>query len=205
MPKRNTTSYQETAFGILPHFKIVALEKEGVVKAQQYILRLSKSKVNITPELICRVHKEGFHFIFPVWAGEFRKVNVKVGSYDPPHFDQVSQLVKSLCDDLSERSKYLSSENNNEERFLDEVIPLLAWFQHRIVWIHPFKDYNGRIARLLTNLLALNLNLPIISIRAETGRDRKRYIEAMKAADNHDYSKLEDLIAEALEESLGKL
>lgn len=48
-----------------------------------------------------------------------------------------------------------------EETFLAEVISLLAWFQHRFVWIHPFNDYNGRVARLLTNLLLLNLDKAI--------------------------------------------
>jgi Fic family protein len=52
------------------------------------------------------------------------------------------------------------------------------------VWIHPFKDYNGRVARLLTNLIALNFGLPALEIKAETGADRQKYIEAMQAADH---------------------
>ena len=83
-----------------------------------------------------------------------------------------------------------------------EVISLLAWFQNRFVWIHPFNDYNGRVARILTNLLLLNLGFPILEIKADTGDDRDAYIQAMKAADQHDYSKLEGLIAAALNESL---
>lgn len=93
----------------------------------------------------------------------------------------------------------------DEELFLSELIALLAWFQHRFVWIHPFQDYNGRIARLLTNLILLNLDLPIITITAETGEEREHYITAMKVADQHDLSKLETLIAEALQKSLEKV
>ena len=88
---------------------------------------------------------------------------------------------------------------------MENVISLLAWFQHRFVWIHPFQDYNGRVTRLLTNLVSLNLNLPALEIKAETGSDRENYINAMKAADNHDLSKLEKLIADALKESLEKV
>ena len=73
------------------------------------------------------------------------------------------------------------------------------------MWIHPFFDYNGRLARLVTNLIALNLGLPIITIRAETGKDRENYIDAMKAADKHDLSQLEKLIADGLKESLEKV
>ena len=88
---------------------------------------------------------------------------------------------------------------------MTQIISLLSWFQHRFVWIHPFKDYNGRVARLLTNLLALNLGLPILIIKADTGKDRDRYITALKAADQQDYSKLEKLITNALKESLEKV
>lgn len=70
------------------------------------------------------------------------------------------------------------------------------------MWIHPFQDYNGRVARLLTNLVLLNVDLPPLEITAETEKDRNQYIEAMKAADKNNYDRLEDLIAKALKESL---
>lgn len=201
---KSATSYKETAFGILPRSKVIELEKEGIKKAQQYILKLSNNKARITPELICNVHKEGFGSIFPDWAGKFRTIDVTVGDYEPPHYSRVPELIKTLCDDLDERLKYMPT-SDKETEFLAETISLLAWFQHRFVWIHPFKDYNGRVARLLTNLLALNLGLPIVVIKAETGRDRQSYVRAMKAADKHKLTKLEKLISEALKESLEKI
>lgn len=205
MPKSTkpkfATSYKQTAFGILPRSRVIELEKQGVKKAQQYILKLSERKSKITPRLILDVHRAGFGFIFPDWAGKFRTTDVIVGDYEPPHYSHVFELVKNLCDDLKERYRHLPP-SGDEELFLTKVISLLAWFQHRFVWIHPFNDYNGRVARFLTNLLALNLGLPIIAIKAETGRDRQYYVEAMKSADQHDHSKLEELIANALKESL---
>lgn len=201
---KSATSYIDTAFGIIPRSKVVVLEQQGVRKAQRHIIKLSERKAEITPGLIRNVHKVGFGFIFPDWAGKFRTIDVAVGEYEPPHYSRISELVKNLCDDLSERLKHLPSLESKEE-FLAEAISFLAWFQHRFVWIHPFKDYNGRVARLLTNLLSLNLRLPILTIKAETGRDRDRYVKAMEAADKQGYSKLEDLIAKALKESLEKL
>lgn len=201
---KSATSFRETAFGILPRFKLIPLEAEGVRKALDYVLKLSERKAKINPDLIKDVHKEGFGFIFPDWAGKFRTVDVTVGDYELPHYSKIPELIKNVCDDLEERLKHLPS-SEYQERFLAEVIALLAWFQHRFVWIHPFKDYNGRVARLLTNLLVLNLGLPIMEIKAETGRDRNKYIKSMKAADQHDYSKLEKLITNALRESLEKV
>lgn len=145
-----------------------------------------------------------FYRSLQAWAGRFRTVDVAAGEYEPPHHSKVPELVRNLCDDFKERQRHLSPVED-EKQFLADVISLLAWFQHRFVWIHPFKDYDGRVARLLTNLLALNLDLPLLEIKAETGRDRERYIKAMKAADQHDYTKLERLIANALKESLERV
>lgn len=198
---KGTTSFKETAFGILPRSRIIPLEAEGTKKALQYIIRLSEKKTKITPKLIQDIHRVGFGFIFPGWAGKLRTIGVTVGEYEPPHYSKIAVLVKNLCDDLEERLKHIPLPEQ-EEQFLAEIISLLAWFQHRFVWIHPFKDYNGRVARLLTNLLVLNFGLPALEIKAETGADRQKYIKAMKVADEHDYSKLEKLIATALKESL---
>lgn len=201
---KGATSYKETALGILPRLKIVQLENKGIAKSLAYILKLSTKKAKITPSLICDVHRKGFGFIFPDWAGKFRTIDVTVGDFEPPYYSKVPELVKILCDDLDERLGHISP-SSNEEEFLEQVVTLLAWFQHRFVWIHPFKDYNGRLARLTTNLIALNLGLPIITIKAETGKDRENYISAMKAADNHDLSKLKKLMTNALKESLEKV
>ena len=146
-----STSYRETAFGILPRTKVVELEKQGIKKAQQYILKLSDKRAKITPALICNVHRKGFGFIFPDWAGKLRTEDVTVGEYEPPHYSKIPELIKNLCEDLEERLKHISP-FKEEGQFLTQIISLLSWFQHRFVWIHPFKDYNGRVARLLTNL-----------------------------------------------------
>lgn len=200
---KSATSYKQTAFGILPRSKVVKLEAEGVKRAFEHLFEFSKKKTKITPKIILDVHRVGFGFIFPDWAGKFRTIDVTVGEYEPPHYSRIPELVTNFCLDLEERLKNLPSQDSEEE-FLAAVISLLSWFQHRFVWIHPFNDYNGRVARLLTNLLLLNLGFPIFEIKADTGRDREKYIRAMKAADLHDYTKLETLIADALKESLEK-
>ena len=92
----------------------------------------------------------------------------------------------------------------NGENYIEVVVELLAWFQHKFVWIHPFQDYNGRIARMLTTLILLTLKLPPIEIQAKSKGNRKKYLEAMYAADEGNYAKLENLIGLALNESLTK-
>ncbi|MGB2762630.1 MAG: Fic family protein [Minisyncoccales bacterium] len=210
MPKRkkstkpkDATSFRETKFGIIPRSKLVKLEAEGVKKGLKFIKTLSKRDFLISPELILTIHKKCFSWIFPKWGGKFRKIEVEISDYQPPNFYKVPVLIKQFCDDLNERLKYIPSKTETD-KYLREVVSLTAWAQHRFVWIHPFNDYNGRTARLLTNLIFLKLGLPLLEIKVETKKDRERYIKAMQLADKHNYSLLEEIISLALQEALKK-
>ena len=62
-------------------------------------------------------------------------------------------------------------------------------------------DYNGRTARLFSNLLMLKIGLPLVEISSETESDRQSYIQALKAADENNYRPLEELLRQAVEET----
>jgi len=57
---------------------------------------------------------------------------------------------------------------------------------------------------MLTVLLLLKLSLPPIEIKVETVSDRKHYISSLQKADDGDFSSLENIISQALSESLNK-
>lgn len=202
--KTGATSYKETSFGIISRSKVILLEIEGTEKGLKLIkkLVLKKQKVTITPEIILLIHEKSFGWIFPDWAGKYRKVRVEFSGKETVSPHQVPELIVNLCADLRERLQHLKP---SQENFIEKIVELLAWFQHRFVWIHPFQDYNGRTARMLTTFILLSLNLPPVEIKAESGKDRKKYLEAMYAADEGNYKKLEYLISQSLNESLIKL
>ena len=62
-------------------------------------------------------------------------------------------------------------------------------------------DYNGRIARLLVNIILLNLNLPPIELKVESSAGRKKYVQALKEADEGNFKNLEKIISSAIRES----
>lgn len=199
---KGATSYKDTAFGIIPRIQLIKLELEGTKKGLDYLYNLIQKQeaITVTPKLITKLHEVSFGWIFPTWAGKYRTIQVTFSGNEAPQYFQIPELVTNLCKDLSERLKHFSLKENEE--FITETVRLLAWFQHKFVFIHPFQDYNGRTARMLTILILLQLKLPPIELKADTKNDRKQYILAMQQADKGDFGLLEKLISHALTESL---
>ena len=196
------TSFKETALGIIPRSQLLQLELEGTKKGLEFIYGLIKSgeEARITPTLILELHAISFQWIFPDWAGKFRTIQVAYSGKEAPQYFQIPELVKNLCDDLVTRLDSLPKPTESE--YVYKVVSLLAWLQHLFVFIHPFQDYNGRTARMLTSLILLKLKMPAVEIQVETDDDRKKYLRAMQAGDEGNLAPLEELIGDALTESL---
>ncbi|MEK7084748.1 MAG: Fic family protein [Patescibacteria group bacterium] len=194
------TSYKETAFGVLPRSKLIPLEIEGITRAWDCIFVYhQKAPLPITPQFLKEVHRVGFGWIFPDIGGKFRSVNVTVSDHEPPKFYTVPQYMEDFCGDLQERFRNLPSIDN--QNFLHALIEFLSWAHHRFLWIHPFQDYNGRIGRLLLNMILLNMDLPPIELQVETPARRKKYVQALHAADHGEYVLLQKIVQEAMQEA----
>jgi Fic family protein len=66
-------------------------------------------------------------------------------------------------------------------------------FHHRLVFIHPFSNGNGRHARLAADIFALKLGRPAFSWGANTDEAtavRRAYLESLRRADQQDYAPL---------------
>lgn len=198
------TSYKQTAFGIIPREELLKIELEGTKKGLEFIHSLLKTEnnVEITPKLIKELHAIAFKWIFPDWAGKFRTIQITYSGKEAPQFFRIPELVRNLCEDLKIRLTNLPKPS--EVDYIDEIVELLAWFQYQFVFIHPFQDYNGRLARMLTTLLLLKLRLPPAWISVDNQDDRKMYLHAMLQGDEGNLLSLEKLISESLTKELNK-
>lgn len=122
-----------------------------------------------------------------VEAGAYRTLDVRAagtGYVYPPHY-QVRELMDVFASWLaSEAAKDL-----HPVAFASEA-------HYRLVTIHPFRDGNGRTARLLMNLCLLRAGYPITVI---DNAQRALYISALAWAQSHgdDFGRLTVLVSEA--------
>lgn len=200
MPKLGVTSYKQTKFGILPRGEIIKLEVQGAKKGLQTLQNIAERNRIITSGFIKEIHKQCFEDILVKEAGAFRTIQVMYSSKEAPHFTQLPELMKNLCEDTEFALAHLPG--ITDEKYISVIVEIVARFQHRFVFIHPFVDYNGRMARLFTNYILMRVGLPIIETKIENESDRKAYIFALQKADGGDYIEIENIIAESLAESL---
>ena len=154
-------------------------EQQNILKAEEWAFG-KKHRDLLSQGFICRLHKKMFGEVWK-WAGQFRKTMKNLGVDN----GIIANEVANLCADCSVWIEYQTYTN-------DEIA---ARFHHRLVWIHPFANGNGRHARLMTDLILKQLlnKEPFTWGRenlVEQGENRAQYIGALQAADAHDFSLL---------------
>jgi len=88
------------------------------------------------------------------------------------------------------------------EAIADQDLPPLitaATFHYKFIRIHPFDDGNGRIARILMNLILMKRGFPPVIIRTD---DKENYYRALRQADGDDLEAFIVYVGEQLVRSL---
>ena len=158
-------------------------------KAIDYLFSILKEDYSLRSIDILSLHGLVLRSIEEDFAGRLRNGGVRIigANFVPPNANKVSDLLDELIDFV----------NTNPLELND--IELAAVFHHKLVWIHPFFDGNGRTVRLAMNLLLMHCGFPPAIILKN---DRKKYYEALNQANNGNYQKLMLLMCQALERSL---
>ena len=125
-------------------------------------------------------NQEGFTD-YPVNPGELRDINVSLDDGKSIHGPDVN----TLPDKFREFESLFAPENFHG----DERIIAAAASHHRLSWLHPFRDGNGRVARLFSGLylacIGINRN-NLWSLSRGFSRDRQWYMINLRSADSPD-------------------
>ena len=152
-------------------------EQIGIADADRWAF--SRKRDVLDEAFLRSLHKRMFGKVWR-WAGQYRTTarNIGVDAY------RIGVELQQLLGDVRywiENATYSPDE-------------ILARFHHRLVFIHPFPNGNGRHARLAADLLAVQLGQPRftwgrvnLTVPQET---RRAYVAALRAADAHDIAPL---------------
>lgn len=71
-----------------------------------------------------------------------------------------------------------------------------------LVLIHPFREGNGRVARLLADLMAAQAGLPPLDFAGIVGNKKKEYIAAIHTGMDRNYNLMEKIFRSAIRKTL---
>jgi Fic family protein len=154
----------------------------------------TRTDVPITEQDIRQLHALVLKGINDDNAGKYRTVPVEISgsAYRPPSPESVPPQMADFGRWLAHASM---PEENPGIPGLVLAVAAHAW----LVTIHPFIDGNGRVGRLLLNLMLMRYGYPIAIITKE---DRARYYDALEDSQIASLSSLIGLVAESVRESL---
>ena len=157
------------------------LETKGIVEAEIWLLK--NKKYILSEDFLKTLHRKMFGDIWK-WAGTFRTTerNIGVAPYE------IQPKLRILFDDI----KFWIENRTYPEQ------EIAIRFHHRLVQIHPFPNGNGRISRLMADLLMRKFSKQDFNWGSgnltEISELRKKYILALQEADRGNYTKLLEFV-----------
>ncbi|MEI8075241.1 MAG: Fic family protein [Bacteroidota bacterium] len=151
------------AFEILDHFNAFEFLMNNLNKP------LSEQLLIQTHQLLTKntiLYSKGYQ------PGEYTKTRMAAGDTIFPDHEKSIQSIASL---LESTEAALSNEHLHP-------VEISAKFHQFFIYLHPFPDGNGRIARLFSNFILSKKNHPLIII---TNEQKKEYISALKQTQKH--------------------
>ncbi len=185
-------------------------EAIGVIRASGFVRDYARSHEPIMVETICEIHNHIFAQAIPEIAGQYRTedIVIKDSSYIPPHHWLVRELMHTFGEEIQEKiqsigpieGRLMSTDEPDDEVLsgIENTVHMAAWIHHKVTWIHPFINGNGRTARLSANLILERCGLIGISVKIEK-ENKNRYRQALSQIDQRwDYEPLMDLLFEGI-------
>jgi Fic-DOC domain mobile mystery protein B len=157
-----------------------AAEGNNIASGMRWAEAQVRSGATVASEdFLLKLHARLFGQVWE-WAGSYRRTERNIG-IDPL---QIPVELRKLFDDVGAWIEFSSYPPDEQA----------ARMHHRLTWIHPFPNGNGRTSRAMADLHLVSRGAPAFSwganLRLPTTEIRARYLGAVRAADAHDLAPL---------------
>jgi cell filamentation protein len=171
------------------------IEAREQLRALNEFLEMYDREHRFTAVDICRMHKIWLGNIYE-WAGKYRQVNISKGDFTFAMARQVPMLMERFEQGvLRDFTPCLFADRK-------EIIHAVAVVHTELVLIHPFREGNGRLARMLAVLMGLQAGLPPFDFGGIKGRAKQEYFAAVQAGMDYNYAPMESIFKTVLARTL---
>ena len=160
--------------------ELVNTQQKLNICGQQFLSEIHAAFYANLPEEHLYTHTPKGFSRAPVNSGQIRDVNVSVDgrSLHGPHYQDLPALLKTFA------QSYTPDQFHGDERLI-----AIAASHHRLTWLHPFRDGNGRVARLFSGLYFARTGINksnLWSLSRGLSRNNKQYMFELWATDSPD-------------------
>lgn len=172
------------------------IETKALRMAEEALLRTYGRKHRFTAFDLRAMHRLWLGKIY-AWAGNYRRVNISKEEFSFAFAAQVPKLMKEL--ERGPLHRQTPCTFGSEDR----IVQALAEVHAELLLVHPFREGNGRLARLLATLMALQAGLPPLDFRSIKGAKKQAYFAAVRAGMDRNYKPMEQMFREILRRTRG--
>ncbi len=166
--------------------EIALSEFEGFLKAEIILTEKLSGRTKFDVKYILQIHKSALGHLYS-FAGKYRDVNLSKGGFP-------FAAARFLPEIMKEFEKETLSKLPNKYSSKDELIKDIAKVHGEFLFIHPFRDCNGRTARILANLMSLKQGFDALRFELITEKEFDVYVSAVQSAASRDYAKMEEIL-----------
>ena len=159
-------------------------EFEGFLMAEILLTEKLNIRTKFNIKYILDIHKLSLGHLYQ-FAGKYRTVNMSKGGFLFPSAQFISENMNLF-------EKDILSKIPNKYKSKGDLIIDISKVHGELLFIHPFREGNGRTARLLANLMARKQG--IATLQFEKIRFEE-YVIAVQKVSEKDYSFMEKLIS----------
>jgi cell filamentation protein len=144
---------------------------------------------------IRELHRSWLGHIY-AWAGEYRTLDIGKGGFQFANAARVPLLMAEFESDVLQRLTPCVGSDH------DRLAAALAEVHAELILIHPFRDGNGRLARLLAVLMAGQAGVRPLRFRSLDRQRRRPYVAAIHAAMGRNYLPLAGVFRRVIDETV---
>jgi cell filamentation protein len=181
--------------GITSMREMHRMEAREQVRALEELSALYDREHRFTAADICHIHRTWLARIYS-WAGHYRQVNLAIDDFPFAAAAQIPRLMAEF-----ERGP-LRQFTPCRPAPRETLAMALAVVHVELVLIHPFREGNGRAARLLAVFMGLQAGLPALFFDRLAGRRRQQYFAAVRAGLGRDYEPMAQMFNAVIERTL---
>ena len=179
--------------GITTREEMEIVETEQLWRAQEHLLNVIEEDQRFTAHDIFDMHRIWLGAVYE-WAGQERRVNVSKDGFPFAMAHTITGLMLEF--ERNQLSRYTPCRFDDH----NEIAQALAEVHVELMLIHPFREGNGRLGRLLATIMALQAGLPLLDF-SEMAEKKDEYFSAVRAGLDRNYAPMKQLFQDIIRRS----